>query len=104
AWRAAQREAHAARERHASTERELYRHVARKSALTEAHSRLHADRGDAEAAHESAVAALAELPPSLDTETRLATVRTDIEGHRRLAAQVRAETQALAREAEMADP
>jgi chromosome segregation protein len=103
AWRAAQREADAARERHASTEREINRHAARKSALTEAHTRLAADRTEAEGAHESATAALAELPPSLETETRLAAVRGDIEGHRRLAAQVRAEAQALAREAELAD-
>ncbi|HEV7635313.1 MAG TPA: chromosome segregation protein SMC [Bradyrhizobium sp.] len=103
AWRAAQREADAARERHAATEREINRHAARKSALTEAHSRLAADRAEAQAAHESANAALAELPPSLDTETRLAAVRTDIDGHRQLAAQVRAEAQALAREAELAD-
>jgi chromosome segregation protein len=103
AWRAAQREADSARERHAATEREINRHAARKSALTEAHSRLDADRAEAQAAHENAVAALEELPPSLDTETRLAAVRSDIEGHRRLAAQVRAEAQALAREAELAD-
>jgi chromosome segregation protein len=103
AWRAAQREADAARERHAATEREINRHAARKSALTEAHSRLAADRSEAEAAHENATAAIAELPPSADTETRLAAVRSDIEGHRRLAAQVRAEAQALAREAELAD-
>src|SRR6185312_15632615 len=93
AWRAAQREADAARDRHA----------ARRSALTEAHTRLAADRSEAEAAHESATAALSELPPTHDTETRLAAVRTDIEGHRRFAAQVRAEAQALAREAELAD-
>ena len=43
------------------------------------------------------------MPPSLDTENQLAAVRSDIEGHRRLAAQVRAEAQALAREAELAD-
>ncbi len=43
------------------------------------------------------------MPPSLETETRLAAVRSDIDGHRRLAAQVRAEAQALAREAELAD-
>jgi chromosome segregation protein len=103
AWRAAQREADAARERHATTEREINRHAARKSALTEARTRLAADRSEAEAAHESAAAALAELPPTLDTETRLAAVRADIEGHRRFAAQVRAEAQALAREAELAD-
>jgi chromosome segregation protein len=103
AWRAAQREADAARERHAATEREINRHAARKSALAEAHSRLNADLTEAFGAHQSATAALAELPASLDTETRLAAVRTDIDGHRRLAAQVRAEAQALAREAELAD-
>jgi chromosome segregation protein len=103
AWRAAQREADAARERHATTEREINRHAARKSALTEAHNRLNADLTEAFGAHETAAAALAELPASLDTETRLAAVRTDIDGHRRMAAQVRAEAQALAREAELAD-
>jgi chromosome segregation protein len=88
AWRAAQREADAARERHANTE---------------AHNRLNADLTEAHGAHESATAALAELPPSFDTETRLAAVRTDIDSHRGLAVQVRAEAQALAREAELAD-
>ncbi len=103
AWRAAQREADAARQRHADTEREINRHAARKSALSEAHSRLNADRAEAEAARATADAALAELPASLDTETRLAAVRSDIDGHRQLAARVRAEAQALAREAELAD-
>ncbi len=103
AWRAAQREANAARERHAAADREINRHAARKSALLEAYSRLTIDRTEVEGACQSATAALAELPPSLDTETRLAAVRGDIEGHRRLAAQVRAEAQALAREAELAD-
>ena len=103
AWRAAQRDADAARERHAATEREINRHAARKSALTEAHTRLTADRSEAQGAHESADAALAELPPSLPTETRLAEVKAGIDGCRRIAAQVRAEAQALAREAELAD-
>jgi chromosome segregation protein len=103
AWRAAQREADSARERHAATEREINRHGARKSALTEARTRLAADRTEAEGAHESANAALAALPPSLEIETRLAAIRTEIEGHRQVAAQVRAEAQALAREAELAD-
>jgi chromosome segregation protein len=103
AWRAAQREADAARERHATTEREINRHAARKSALTEAHTRLAADRTEAEAAHESANAALAELPPTDETESKLSAVRSEIDGHRRFAAQVRAEAQALAREAELAD-
>ena len=103
AWRAAQREADAARERHANAEREVNRHAARKSALTEAHTRLAADRSEAETAHQAATTALDELPPSVEAETKLAAVRSDIEGHRRLAAQVRAEAQALAREAELAD-
>lgn len=103
AGRAARREADAARERHAAAEREINRHAARKSALTEAQSRLAADRAEAEAAHENADAALAELPPGGETETQLATVRAEIENRRRIAAQVRAEAQALAREAELAD-
>jgi chromosome segregation protein len=103
ALRAARRDVDAARERHANTEREINRHAARKSALTEAHSRLTADRDEAHGAHESAVSALDELPPGLEAETRLRTVREEIDGHRRLAAQVRAEAQALAREAELAD-
>jgi chromosome segregation protein len=102
-WRAAQREADAARERHAAAERELNRHAARKSALAEARNRLNADLTEAYGAHQGAITALAELPPSAETETRLATVRADIEEHRRLAAEVRAEAQALAREAELAD-
>jgi chromosome segregation protein len=103
AGRAAQREADAARERHATTEREINRHAARKSALTEARTRLAADRNEAHGAHESANAALAELPPSEPTEARLAEVKAGIDGCRRVAAQVRAEAQALAREAELAD-
>jgi chromosome segregation protein len=103
ALRAAHREADAARERHAAAEREVNRHAARKSALSEAHSRLNADLTEAYGAHQTATAALAEMPASVETETRLATVRTDIEGHRQSAAQVRAEAQALAREAELAD-
>jgi chromosome segregation protein len=102
-WRAAQREADAARERHAAAERELNRHAARKSALAEARSRLNADLTEAYGAHQGAITTLAELPPSAETETRLAAVRADIEEHRRLAAEVRAEAQALAREAELAD-
>jgi chromosome segregation protein len=103
ALRAARRDVDAARERHATTEREVNRHAARKSALTEAHSRLSADRDEAQAAHESAAAALEELSPGLEAEARLSAVREEIDGHRRLAAQVRAEAQALAREAELAD-
>ncbi len=104
AWRAAQRELNVARERHANAEREISRHAARKATLSEAHSRLAADRAEAEAAYEYAEAGISELPSSEDTETRLAAVRSDIEAHRRMAAQVRAEAQALAREAEPRRP
>ncbi len=103
AWRAAQREADAHRERHATAEREINRHGARKSALSEAYSRLTIDRAEVESAHENATEALVELPPSAETETKLAAVRAEIDRQRRLAAQVRAEAQALAREAELAD-
>ncbi len=103
AWRAAQRESDAARERHAAAEREINRHAARKSALTEAQQRIHADRSEAHGALEAAAEQHAELPSSAETEAQLATVREDMDGHRRLAAQVRAESQALAREAELAD-
>ena len=98
ALRNARREVDMARERHANAEREINRHAARRSALSEAQSRLAADRTEADAAHESANAALMELPPGDETEARLASVRGEIEGHRRIAAQVRAEAQALARE------
>jgi chromosome segregation protein len=49
------------------------------------------------------MAALSDLPSSAENEEKLATVRADMDGHRQLAAQVRAEAQALAREAELAD-
>ena len=50
-----------------------------------------------------AVEAVAELPPSDEIDARLASARTDMDERRRLAAQARAEAQALAREAELAD-
>lgn len=103
AWRAAQREADTARDRHAALEREISRHAARKSALEEAANRLAGNHSEAQAALATAEFALTELPPSDESEAQLATVRTEIDGHRRSAAQVRAEAQALAREAELAD-
>jgi chromosome segregation protein len=101
--RTAQREADAARERHATTEREINRHAARASALAEARARLDAGRAETAAALALAESALAELPAATDTETRLVAVREEIAGHRTHAAAVRAEAQALAREAELAD-
>jgi chromosome segregation protein len=103
ALRNARRDVDQSRERHANAEREINRHAARRSALTEAQSRLDNDRLEAEASLESAHAALEYLPDSSDAEAQLVAVRGEIEGHRRLAAQVRAEAQALARDAELAD-
>ena len=103
ALRNARRDIDQSRERHANAEREINRHAARRSALTEAQSRLDNDRLEAEASLESAHAALEYLPDSSDAEAQLAALRSEIEGHRRLAAQVRAEAQALARDAELAD-
>ena len=103
AARNAQREANTARERHAAAEREINRHASHRSALDERGTRLAADRAEAHGAHESAISTLSELPGSAENEEKLAAVRADMDGHRRLAAQVRAEAQALAREAELAD-
>ncbi len=103
AWRAAQRDVDAARERHANAEREINRHSARRSALDEGLARLQDNRAEAEAALEEAAGAIEELPGGDDIEARLTAAREEMEGHRRLAAQVRAEAQALAREAELAD-
>ena len=102
-WRSAQREADNARELHAMAEREMARNTARISALTEAKTRLSTGRDEAQAGLGVAESALAELPPSADLEGQLAAIRTEIEGKRAELAEVRAEAQALAREAELAD-
>jgi chromosome segregation protein len=103
AWRAAQRDADNARELQAMAEREMARNAARISALTEAKSRLVGTRDEARAASDVAEAGLAELPPSAELESKLTTVRSEIEGKRTELAEIRAEAQALAREAELAD-
>jgi chromosome segregation protein len=101
-WRTLQHEADAARDRHADAEREAGRHAARLSALGEAMTRLTATRDEAAAARNEAEQALTALPPAAEIETRLAAVRSEIEGQRTRLAEVRAEAQALAREAEIA--
>jgi chromosome segregation protein len=103
AARQARRDVDAARELHSNAEREINRHSARQSALTEARSRLGRDRTEAQGEHSAAEAALTALPATAPTEARLAEVREAIVAHRNNAAQVRAEAQALAREAELAD-
>jgi chromosome segregation protein len=102
-WRATQREADSARDLHAMAEREMARNTARVSALTEAMTRLIASRDEALAATREAERSLADLPASADLERELADVRADIEGKRAQLAEARAEAQALAREAELAE-
>jgi chromosome segregation protein len=101
-WRTAQREADNARDLHSAAEREIARNAARISALTEAKNRLSAGRDEAQGAAAAAESALAELPASENLENQLAAVRAEIEGRRAELAEVRAEAQALAREAELA--
>ena len=102
-WRSAQHEADNARELHAIAEREVARNVARVSALNEAKTRLVSGRDEAQGVARDASRALMQLPPSTELEDRLATVRSEIESHRAALAEVRAEAQALAREAELAE-
>jgi chromosome segregation protein len=102
-WRDLQREADAARDRHAAAERELNRITSRRSALAEAQARLTTAMAEAEAARAEAAQAREALPPSADLETRLAETRTKVADDRGRLAEVRAEAQALAREVELAE-
>jgi chromosome segregation protein len=103
AWRTAQREADNARDLHGVAERELARNAARISALTEAKTRLIAGRDEAQSALAAAERALAVLPASEKLEQELAAIRGEIESKRSALAEVRAESQALSREAELAE-
>ena len=103
AARERQREANGARDRYEAGERERNRHAARLSALTEAHARLTASRDEAAGAKAEAERALGELAPATDLEAELAQVRDDIAGKRAQLAEIRAEQQAIVREAELAD-
>ncbi len=84
-------------------ERDLNRQAARLSALAEARTRLSASRDEANAGKAEAERGLAALAPVADLESQLATVRDDIGGKRAVLAEVRAEQQAIVREAELAD-
>jgi chromosome segregation protein len=102
-WRERQRESDAARERHATVEREINRVMARRSALAEAQTRLTVSLTEAEAARHETDSLLSALMPSSELEAKLADVRTKLTEERALAAEVRAEAQALARDAETAE-
>ncbi len=97
-----QRAANEARERHARAERDLTQTTTRRAALTEARTRLDANRDEAAAALAEVQHALSELPPSAELEGRLNEIRHEISARRVQVAEVRAEAQALTREAEQA--
>jgi len=103
AARERQREANAARDRHDAAERDVNRNAARLSALAEAQTRLTTSRDETIAARTQAETELAALAPAADLETELTGVRDDITGKRAHLAEVRAEQQAIVREAELAD-
>jgi chromosome segregation protein len=84
-------------------ERDLNRQAARLSALAEARTRLTTSRDEASAAKAEAERTLAALAPAAETESKLAAVRDDITAKRATLAEVRAEQQAIVRDAEMAD-
>jgi chromosome segregation protein len=102
-WRQAQHATDAAREEHAAAEREISRNAARISALKEAKERISAGRDEAKAAHDDAEKALAALPAAASLEAQLADVKGVITRDRSALAEVRAEAQAIARDAELAD-
>ena len=101
-WRERQHAALAARERHAAAEREVGRNAARLSALAEAKARLTANRDETLAAAGEAERLLEELRPTAEVESKLTGVRAEVEEQRARLAELRAEAQALAREAELA--
>ncbi len=103
AARERQREVSSARDRYEAAERESNRHAARKSALTEAQARIAANRDETTAAKNEAETALAALSPAADLEVELSLVRDDIAAKRATLAEMRAEQQAIVREAELAD-
>jgi chromosome segregation protein len=84
-------------------ERDLNRQAARLSALAEARARLNMSRDEASTAKAEAESALGALAPAANLEAQLAQVRDDIASKRARLAEVQAEQQAIAREAELAD-
>jgi chromosome segregation protein len=101
-WRELQHAVLAAREQHAAGEREVSRTAARLSALAEAKARLAASRDETIAAAQETERLRVSLPSSAEVEEQLGRVRAEVEERRAALAELRAEAQALAREAELA--
>ena len=101
AWRQAQRAVDGARNDLAAAEREAARLATRRSALDEAHARLTAGIGEAEAARQAQAALLAETPAPASFESDIAAARGRVGEDRAALAEARAAVESLAREAEM---
>ena len=99
--RGCKQEADSARDRYLDTERKMSRNVARVSALGEARARLAASRNEAVAARTHAETELRALGTSAALEAEFAAARAEVDSERVRLAEVRAQAQALAREAEM---
>ncbi len=99
--REAQGLADLARDSHATAEREASRLTARLSALGEARLRLEGSCDETKTAMIAASRAIDALPPAANLEQELAEVRGIVVAKRAALAEVRAEAQALAREAEI---
>jgi chromosome segregation protein len=102
-WREAQRMTDTVREDYAVAEREISRNAARISALKEAEQRIRAGRDETRLAHSDAEKALAALPGAAEIEKKLAAVNEVIARERNSCADLRGQSQAIGREAELAN-
>ena len=102
-WREAQRMTDTVREDYAVAEREISRNAARISALKEAKQRISAGRDETRLAHSDAEKALAALPGAAEIEKKLAGVKEVIARERNSCADLRGQSQAIGREAELAN-
>jgi chromosome segregation protein len=102
-WREAQRSTDAALETHVAAEREVGRHAAHLSALTEAKQRIMTARDENKAGRAAAEDALGRLEAAGEIEKKLTAVTEVIARERAGCAEIRGEAQAVAREAQLAE-
>ena len=102
-WREAQRSAELARDAHTDAEREIGRNAAHISALKEARQRTAAAWDESKGARSKAEHALAALADAQAIENELSAVNEVIARERAACAEIRGESQAVAREAQLAN-
>jgi chromosome segregation protein len=101
-WRKCKQQADAERDRYIETERKMSRNAARLSALQEALVRLAGNRDEASTARAHAHAEIAMLASNSHIEGELAAARVRVDAERARLAELRAQSQALTREGELA--